>query len=88
MKIKKIEIKNFRQFKGQNIIDFNTDGKITVILGDNGTGKTTLMQFFNWVFYGNYYFDNDVNAYAVFNALSLKRLLHITSPLPCSEFTV
>ena len=61
MKIKKIEIKNFRQFKGQNIIDFNTDGKITVILGDNGTGKTTLMQFFNWVFYGNYYFDNDVN---------------------------
>ena len=34
------------------------------------------------------YFDNDVNAYAVFNALSLKRLLHVTSPLPCSEFTV
>ena len=50
MKIKSIEIENFRQFKGNQVIEFDTDGKITVILGDNGTGKTTLAQFFNWVF--------------------------------------
>ena len=61
MKIKSIDIKNFRQFKDKRTIDFDIDGKITVILGDNGTGKTTLLQFFNWVFYGNYYFDNDIN---------------------------
>jgi DNA sulfur modification protein DndD len=61
MKIKSIEITNFRQFKNTNKIDFDTNGKITVILGDNGTGKTTLQQFFNWVFYDTYYFDNDLN---------------------------
>jgi DNA sulfur modification protein DndD len=61
MKIKSIEITNFRQFKNTNKIDFDTNGKITVILGDNGTGKTTLQQFFNWVFYDTYYFDNEIN---------------------------
>lgn len=61
MKISKIEIFNFRQFKGKINVDFDIDGKITVILGDNGTGKTTLMQFFNWTFFGTYHFDNDQN---------------------------
>jgi DNA sulfur modification protein DndD len=63
VKIKSIIIENFRQFKGNQTINFDTNGKITVILGDNGTGKTTLAQFFNWVFYGNTNFSsNDLNS--------------------------
>ncbi len=54
MLIKKIIIKNFRQYKDCEIV-FSTDSKknVTVIMGDNGTGKTTLAQAFQWALYGN-----------------------------------
>lgn len=32
------------------------------------------------------YFDNDFNAYAVYNALSLKKLLMLARPSPCSDY--
>ena len=54
MIIKSIEIKNFRQFKNTQKIVFSTskDENITLILGDNTSGKTTLLQSFLWCFYG------------------------------------
>lgn len=54
MIIKKITLKNFRQFKGEQIIEFSqdTEKNITLILGDNTSGKTTLLQAFLWAFYG------------------------------------
>ena len=52
MKIKKIEYENFRNFKDHGVIEFSTDGKVTIIYGENGDGKTTLHQLFQWVFYG------------------------------------
>ncbi|MFD1928856.1 AAA family ATPase [Sporosarcina siberiensis] len=54
MLIKKIEIVNFRQFKGLQSIEFSKDPdkNITLILGDNTSGKTTLLQAFLWCFYG------------------------------------
>lgn len=57
MKISKIEYKNFRNFKGEGEIKCSTDGKVTIIYGKNGDGKTTLHQLFQWVFYGEVHFN-------------------------------
>lgn len=52
MRIKSIEYKNFRNFRDQGKISCSTDGKITIIYGKNGDGKTTLHQLFQWIIYG------------------------------------
>lgn len=61
MLIKSLRMENFRQFKGSNKIDFSMEpGKnVTIILGDNTFGKTTLLQAFNWCFYGIAMFDQN-----------------------------
>ena len=53
MEIKSIKLINFRQFKNTSI-DFSTDSQknVTIIIGENGTGKTTLEQAFFWCLYG------------------------------------
>ena len=55
MKIRIMNLENFRQFKGQQHLDFSTDApkNVTVIMGENGAGKTTLEQAFLWCLYGN-----------------------------------
>lgn len=57
MRISKIEFENFRNFKGHGEIKCSTDGKVTIIYGKNGDGKTTLHQLFQWVFYGAVHFN-------------------------------
>lgn len=57
MKISKLEYENFRNFKGHGEIKCSTDGKVTIIYGKNGDGKTTMHQLFQWVFYGRVYFN-------------------------------
>lgn len=54
MLLKYMKLNNFRQYKGEQTIDFSTDKEknITVILGDNTSGKTTFVQSFNWALYG------------------------------------
>jgi DNA sulfur modification protein DndD len=54
MVIKSIGLYNFRQFKGNQEIEFSIDKEknVTVILGINTSGKTTLVQAFNWCLYG------------------------------------
>ncbi|MTI69251.1 MAG: hypothetical protein FH751_03205 [Firmicutes bacterium] len=54
MLLKRLKLKNFRQYKGDNEINFSTDKdkNVTVILGKNTSGKTTLVQAFTWVLYG------------------------------------
>lgn len=53
MKIKSIELKNFRQFENLKI-NFSTDvnKNVTIVMGNNGSGKTTLAQAFTWCLYG------------------------------------
>lgn len=53
MLLQTIELKNFRQFVSEKI-DFSTDldRNVTLIIGENGTGKTTFAQAFFWCFYG------------------------------------
>ena len=57
MRIKSIEYENFRNFKEHGIIKCSTDGKITIIYGKNGDGKTTLHQLFKWIIYGEVKFN-------------------------------
>ena len=59
MLIKSLRMENFRQFKGTTKVDFSCDPEknVTIILGDNTFGKTTLLQAFNWCFYGKANFE-------------------------------
>ena len=53
MKLDKISIKNYRQYRDVEI-EFDTDPNknFTIIKGNNGTGKTTLLNAFTWCLYG------------------------------------
>ena len=57
MKIKRIEYENFRNFKKAGAVDCSTDGKVTIIYGENGAGKTTFHQLFQWIIYGQVHFN-------------------------------
>lgn len=57
MIIKEVEYKNFRQFKDHGSIKCSTNGKVTLIYGKNGDGKTTLHQLFHWIFYNTVKFN-------------------------------
>lgn len=60
MLLKSLHLHNFRQYKGDQLVVFSTNPNknVTVILGDNTYGKTTLLQAFNWCFYGKAALDN------------------------------
>ena len=54
MLLESIKLENFRQFRNE-YIEFaqGSDGKnVAIIIGDNGTGKTTFAQAFFWCMYG------------------------------------
>lgn len=57
MKIKRVQYKNFRNFKDEGSIECSTDGKVTIIYGVNGAGKTTFHQLFQWIIYGKVRFN-------------------------------
>lgn len=48
MKLNKIIIKNFRSYYGENYFELS-DG-LTLVIGDNGDGKTTFFEALEWLF--------------------------------------
>ena len=54
MKFRRITLTNFMRYKGVNTIEFSCDDEknVTVVMGDNTFGKTTLAQAFRWGLYG------------------------------------
>jgi DNA sulfur modification protein DndD len=48
MKIKEINIENFRSYYGKNTVKFH-DG-LVLLVGDNGDGKTTFFEALEWLF--------------------------------------
>ena len=49
IKIKSITLRNF---KGLRDVSFDFDGRNATIIGDNGTGKTTIFDALTWVLFG------------------------------------
>lgn len=62
MLLESIKLKNFRQFRDESISFANGDnGKnVTIIIGENGTGKTTFAQAFFWCLYGDTSFSDKI----------------------------
>jgi DNA sulfur modification protein DndD len=50
-----MKLYNFRQYKLEHKFDFSDSKQknITLIIGDNGAGKTTFLQAFRYCFYGS-----------------------------------
>ena len=60
MIIKSIEMYNFRQYVGKQEIKFSTDKEknVTVLIGINTSGKTTIIRAFEWCLYGKNNFED------------------------------
>jgi len=55
MIIERLVVENWRGFKGTQKINFSTDTKknINLIIAENGTGKSNLMEAIHWCLYGD-----------------------------------
>ena len=54
MIINRLEMYNFRQYIGHQAVDFSTDPEknVTVLIGINTSGKTTIVRASEWCLYG------------------------------------
>ena len=52
--ITSIELYNYRQYRGKNTIDIEEDNKknVSIIIGQNGAGKSNILNALTWAFYG------------------------------------
>ena len=73
MLLQSIKLTNFRQFRDEEIVFASGEnGKnVTIILGENGTGKTTFAQAFFWCLYGETEFSDKI----ILNRLTANELL-------------
>mgnify|MGYP000949811901 FL=1 len=88
MKIDSVKIENFRQYRDVKI-DFSKDSNknFTIIQGNNGTGKTTLLNALSWCLYGEEIHDykdessmnicNNKTAYTAKNGENFKVMVEI-----------
>lgn len=62
MLIKKLILHNFRQYIGTQEVEFSTDPdrNVTVLIGVNTSGKTTLVRAFEWILYNKNEFDDKI----------------------------
>ena len=62
MILHRLEMNNFRQYIGEQSVELSTDPKknVTVLIGANTSGKTTIVRAFEWCLYGKNGFDDPV----------------------------
>ena len=74
MKIISLKLKNFRQFQDEQKIDFSTseEKSLTLIKGESGNGKTTIIHAFEWILYGNVEGSADNEGYPVNQAIKAR----------------
>jgi DNA sulfur modification protein DndD len=81
MKFKSIELTNFRQFANTSKITFSeeTEKNVTVIIANNGAGKTTMLQAFKWCLYDEVDFDIEEDLFnkANFNITPIKQFIEV-----------
>lgn len=54
MRIEKLALTNYRQFKEEQIwFDHVSGNDLHLVIGDNGTGKTNILNAINWCLYGD-----------------------------------
>ena len=53
MRIKKIELKNFKRFTDLTISDIPETSKLVLVIGSNGSGKSSLFDAFDWLSKGS-----------------------------------
>ncbi|MBU1142066.1 MAG: AAA family ATPase [Firmicutes bacterium] len=88
MIIKSLKLKNFRQFMGEHEIIFSTDTdkNVTIVIADNGTGKTTLEQSFSWIFFGETSFKKkDIFNSKLVLDLPAQKIIHASGELVVSH---
>ena len=85
MVINNIEITNFRCYYGKSSISFNSNGKITLIYGDSGYGKSSLLQFFRWMFYSDPDFgkndDKPIFNIAAYNECDIGKFVEVSGQI-------
>ena len=88
MLLQSIELQNFRQFINEKI-DFSTDPErnVTLIIGENGTGKTTFAQAFFWCLYGETDFTNKTMLNMAIQSAIDGRLRRMEDYIARSSFT-
>ena len=83
--INNVKITNFRCYYGTSSLSFNSDGKITLIYGDSGYGKSSFLQFFRWMFYSDYDFgkndDKPLFNVAAYNELSVGESVEVSGQI-------
>jgi DNA sulfur modification protein DndD len=62
LRIESIELYNFRQYIGAQKIKFSQDPErnVTVLVGKNTSGKTTLIRAFEWCLYRTIRFEDEI----------------------------
>mgnify|MGYP004575069431 CR=1 FL=1 len=90
MRMECVEIKNFRQYK--NIVfDFEKNGKydLHIILGNNGIGKTNLLNAISWCLYGKEsHLGNEKSARKRVNSTVLEEAIEAEIPKCCVNVAV
>ena len=61
MKLHRLTLRNFCQFRGEQTIDFFSEGvgNISIVVADHGQGKTTLVNAIRWALFGTEGFSKD-----------------------------
>ena len=55
LRISKLTVQNFGPYHGKQSLEFSERDGVTIIWGDNGFGKTSIMNAFRYVLWGNLY---------------------------------
>ena len=76
MNLQKITYRNFRNYGKKGEVVFSKNGKITLIYGTNGDGKTTFHQLFKWILYGEVTFNNTTSSNKLYSECSLTSLTY------------
>ncbi len=54
LRFTRLSVENLGPFKGNQVIDFTNERGVTIIWGNNGRGKTTLLNIFRYALFGRF----------------------------------